>query len=133
MRSAALRQVMAEAFQGTSASGSARPQKLGFKRESRFNLENHSGSFIMGDFNFRLCMKNAELPKRIDCLLPQDFEVLRAFDPSLCGDPDPTLSTFTEGTVSFPPTYKYRVGTDTLDDSRLPAWTDRVFFRGAET
>lgn len=129
-RSAALRQVMGEAFQGINMLGSARPPKLGFKRESRYCMSDHAGAFIFGDFNFRLTISPEELPKR---LTVEDCAVLRAFDPSLSGRVDPALAPFTEGQVDFPPTYKYKVGTDTLDESRLPAWTDRIFFRGAST
>jgi synaptojanin len=40
----------------------------------------------------------------------------------------------TEGAISFNPTYKYDKGTnnyDTGEKKRIPAWTDRIFFKGA--
>ena len=42
-----------------------------------------------------------------------------------------------EGSIRFPPTYKFNkwdpdpLGYDTSEKRRVPAWTDRVFFRGS--
>lgn len=42
-----------------------------------------------------------------------------------------------EGVIRFPPTYKFNkydpdpMGYDTSEKRRVPAWTDRVFFRGS--
>ena len=42
-----------------------------------------------------------------------------------------------EGTIRFPPTYKFNkndpdpFGYDSSEKRRVPAWTDRIFFRGS--
>ena len=44
-----------------------------------------------------------------------------------------TFPHYSEARITFPPTYKYDLGTDTYDTSekaRIPAWCDRVLFRG---
>ena len=47
----------------------------------------------------------------------------------------PLLLDTVEGQISFPPTFKYDVGSNRLDSSkkaRCPAWTDRILFYSAE-
>jgi len=39
------------------------------------------------------------------------------------------LTDFTEGTLNFPPTYKLLPFQNEFDHSRIPGWTDRIFFR----
>jgi hypothetical protein len=36
---------------------------------------------------------------------------------------------YQEGRLAFPPTFKYRPGTTTFSDHRVPSWTDRVLFK----
>jgi hypothetical protein len=42
------------------------------------------------------------------------------------------FKSFKEGTITFPPTFKYDLGRDVYDTSdkrRCPAWTDRVLYQ----
>jgi len=122
---------MTEAFQGENLLGGARPPKLGFQRGSTFNAAGHDCSFVFGDLNFRPNVSLEELPRGIANMTLEEVMALQALDPSVCERPaDAALEGFAEGEVGFPPTYKYKVGTNSLDENRVPAWTDRVFFRG---
>ncbi len=44
------------------------------------------------------------------------------------------FESFTEAPITFPPTYKYDMGTNTYDTSeknRVPSWTDRILYCGS--
>jgi len=45
---------------------------------------------------------------------------------------DLLISSFKEGEIKFPPTYKFDLGTHTYDTSRkqrVPSWTDRILYK----
>lgn len=47
---------------------------------------------------------------------------------------DPTLQRFSEGHITFNPTYKYDDNSETYDTSkkmRVPSWTDRVLYQAS--
>ncbi|KAF2646551.1 DNase I-like protein [Massarina eburnea CBS 473.64] len=94
----------------------------------------HEICILNGDLNYRIdsmtrdsvisAVKQGNLPK----LLDRDQLLLsRKRNPGL------RLRTFNEAPITFAPTYKYDVGTDTYDTSekkRSPAWCDRLLYRG---
>ena len=48
-------------------------------------------------------------------------------------DENQVFAGYQEGPLLFRPTYRYDLGTDTYDTSekmRIPAWTDRILYRG---
>jgi len=125
-RSATLQQIMAEVFQGRNISGGPRLPKHGFKRESSYVPKQHAGSFVFGDFNFRLNIEPADFPENLAVADQEIWKALMTFDEFGMGRESAVLKPFKEGRISFPPTYKYVVGVDALDESRVAAWTDRV-------
>lgn len=100
------------------------------------------GSMIL---DHEICILNGDLNYRIDAM-PRDTVVnhvkannlakLLERDQLLLSrkrNPGFRLRAFQESPITFAPTYKYDVGTDTYDTSekkRSPAWCDRVLYRG---
>nr|XP_018264769.1 phosphatidylinositol phosphate phosphatase [Kwoniella dejecticola CBS 10117]OBR86927.1 phosphatidylinositol phosphate phosphatase [Kwoniella dejecticola CBS 10117] len=95
-------------------------------------IEDHEIIIWSADLNYRIALPNAEVRQAIedgdlDSLLGSD-QLLNAMD---AGE---TFIGYDEGPISFKPTYKYDNGTDYYDTSekqRVPAWTDRILFRGS--
>ena len=91
-----------------------------------------------------LCIWNGDLNYRIDTMSRDavilaikkgDLDKLLERDQLLVSrrkKQDFPLRAFTEMPITFAPTYKYDVGTDTYDTSekkRAPAWCDRILWR----
>jgi hypothetical protein len=94
----------------------------------------HEICILNGDLNYRIdnmprdtiitAIRNSNLIK----LLERDQLLL-----SKKRNPGSRLLAFEERPITFAPTYKYDVGTDTYDTSekkRSPAWCDRILYRG---
>jgi hypothetical protein len=97
----------------------------------------HEICFMSGDFNYRIDMSREQVLKLLsgpnkdavystlqkeDQLRKQEFT-----------NPLFKLLIFNESPIRFDPTYKYDPGTDFYDRSekkRIPAWCDRVLYRG---
>jgi hypothetical protein len=97
----------------------------------RINISDHDLIFWAGDSNYRISLSNEEVrrlvpEKRWDMLYENDQLNLGM----IAGE---TFRYYNEGQINFPPTYKFDNGTDTYDTSekqRIPAWTDRILYRG---
>ncbi|KAL1871054.1 hypothetical protein VTK73DRAFT_2289 [Phialemonium thermophilum] len=94
----------------------------------------HELCFLNGDLNYRIdtmsrdtvvmAVKSNNLAKLLD---RDQLLVARRRNPGF------RLRAFEELPITFPPTYKYDVGTDNYDSSekkRSPAWCDRLLYRG---
>ncbi|EEB05068.1 inositol-polyphosphate 5-phosphatase [Schizosaccharomyces japonicus yFS275] len=102
---------------------------LRFKRGR--SIFNHDYVLWFGDFNYRISLTYEEV---VQCIQQGKLEYLFDSDQlntqMLMGAVFPF---FSEQTITFPPTYKFDIQSDTYDTSdkhRVPAWTDRILFRG---
>ncbi|KAK0564422.1 Inositol-1,4,5-trisphosphate 5-phosphatase 1 [Tilletia horrida] len=95
-------------------------------------IGSHDHIFWFGDFNYRI-----EIPNERARWLAEndDYSALIAKDQlRRAQDTNMAFVGFTEGQIGFRPTYKYDNGTSTYDTSekqRIPAWTDRILYRGS--
>jgi len=94
-------------------------------------IPDHDLVFWASDSNYRINLPNEEVRKLIaeerwDLLYENDQLNLGM----IAGE---TFRYYNEGKIQFPPTYKFDNGTDNYDTSekqRVPAWTDRILYRG---
>ncbi|KIW07424.1 uncharacterized protein PV09_02265 [Verruconis gallopava] len=94
----------------------------------------HEICILNGDLNYRIDAMSRDIVIReiqagnLQRLLEKDQLLL-----SRKRNPGFRLRAFQEKELTFPPTYKYDVGTDNYDTSekrRSPAWCDRLLYRG---
>lgn len=94
----------------------------------------HEICFFSGDMNYRI---NLHRPAAMKAIQDGDIQTLLSKDQlldQLNKNPGMRLRIFQESPISFLPTYKFDLGTDQYDSSekkRVPAWCDRIFYRGA--
>lgn len=109
------------AFHGLGARNWKRHPKYQ-KQELSFVAPLHHVVMIFGDMNFRLDLPVDGSPLRGEPLTWLQHD---QWQKGLVAG----LDAFTEGPITFPPTYKYRLGTDEFDAKRQPAWCDRVLYK----
>ncbi|XP_077297581.1 type II inositol 1,4,5-trisphosphate 5-phosphatase-like [Arctopsyche grandis] len=97
-------------------------------------IKDHNQIFWLGDLNYRITNMNHVTVKEL--LLKNNIEaVLGADQLRIQCEASNVLNGFTEGAITFQPTYKYDPGTDNWDSSekvRAPAWCDRIFWKGED-
>ncbi|KAL2837506.1 SacI homology domain-containing protein [Aspergillus pseudoustus] len=105
----------------------------GLRFQRNRSIEDHDAIIWMGDFNYRIGLANQTVR---DLVQQVNYQKLYANDQlnlqMLAGR---AFQFYNEGLVEFPPTYKYDVGKDTYDTSekaRIPAWCDRVLWKGPD-
>lgn len=93
----------------------------------------HEICILNGDLNYRINGNRSTVLQnikegRLNKLLENDQLLVE-----LKKNATHRLRSFTESPIKFPPTYKFDPGTDNYDSSekmRIPAWCDRVYYRG---
>ncbi|KIW01667.1 uncharacterized protein PV09_06851 [Verruconis gallopava] len=107
-------------------------QGLRFQRNRK--IDDHDSVFWFGDFNYRIGLSNDKVRYLIDrgdldTLLENDQLYIQRTRSSVSN----VFDHYDEAKITFLPTYKFDIGTDTYDTSekgRIPAWTDRVLRKG---
>lgn len=94
----------------------------------------HSYVFWMGDLNYRI---NETIENIKGLCAKQEYSTLWEHDQLLQGQKQgKCFVNFHEGELKFPPTYKYKPGTNDYDTEsgkyRKPAWTDRILWKISE-
>ncbi|SPO25336.1 related to phosphatidylinositol phosphate phosphatase [Ustilago trichophora] len=94
-------------------------------------IGSHDHVVWLGDFNYRIDLTNDAVRSMA---ARQDIAGLFARDQlRRSKDAGEVFPGYEEGPITFPPTYKYDNGSDQYDSSekqRIPAWTDRILYRG---
>ncbi|XP_037793686.1 inositol polyphosphate 5-phosphatase E-like isoform X6 [Penaeus monodon] len=116
------------------------PRLLPHKFKNKDVTHRYDCVFWLGDLNFRLAVSRDHVFERLKQPGREAYEHLLQWDQlSQAQQKGEAFTEFKEGTISFPPTFKYDPGTDHYDSSskqRVPSYTDRILFksgRGAIT
>ncbi|CAI6341584.1 unnamed protein product [Periconia digitata] len=103
----------------------------GLRFQRNRSIEDHDTVVWLGDFNYRIGLSNDKVQKLCHV---GDLETLYENDQlNLQMVAGLTFPFYSEARITFLPTYKYDLGTDTYDTSekaRIPAWCDRVLRKG---
>ncbi|XP_028273014.1 inositol polyphosphate 5-phosphatase K [Parambassis ranga] len=106
-------------------------QQQQFEGGTATGVLDHNVVFWFGDLNFRIEDYDIHVVK---CAIDSNkLPLLWERDQlNMAKNTESILEGFIEGSLNFPPTYKFDVGTHTYDTSakkRKPAWTDRILWR----
>ncbi|KAL1680770.1 SacI homology domain-containing protein [Schizophyllum commune] len=95
------------------------------------NIGSHQNIVWLADTNYRIDLDNETVRSFAE---HDDYDALLAGDQlKQMMDENQVFAGYQEGPLLFRPTYRYDLGTDTYDTSekmRIPAWTDRILYRG---
>jgi len=103
--------------------------------ENEITFSDHDFVCWVGDVNFRVNLPQQEILKLVE---EKKFnEILQHDQLNIARREGLAFTGYTEGSVNFPPTYKYTKGTHELSlseppDKRIPAYTDRVLYKHSE-
>ena len=107
--------------------------QFNYKNDEVYNLFEHDILLWCGDLNYRIAAD--DFHDVVDKVKNNKLGELRELDQLLqekqAGN---VFSELEEAKLKFPPTYKYKVGTNEYEFKsgkvRIPAWCDRILFRG---
>ncbi|KAJ5232799.1 hypothetical protein N7468_005755 [Penicillium chermesinum] len=103
----------------------------GLRFQKSRSIADHDVVIWLGDFNYRIGLANQIVR---DLVAQREYPKLYEHDQlNLQMVAGRAFQYYQEGRITFPPTYKYDIGTETYDTSdkgRIPAWCDRVLWRG---
>ncbi|CAH1122568.1 unnamed protein product [Ceutorhynchus assimilis] len=101
-------------------------------RKSPHEIKDHDQIYWLGDLNYRITDLNTSQVKTL--LQRSEMNTLLKVDQlNQQKERGRVLVNYIEGDITFPPTYKFDLNSDTYDTSekaRPPAWTDRILWRG---
>ncbi|KAL3268546.1 hypothetical protein HHI36_007653 [Cryptolaemus montrouzieri] len=95
-------------------------------------IKDHDQVYWLGDLNYRITELTTSQVKTL-LIRNEMAALLRADQLNQQKERGNVLLDYNEADITFPPTYKYDLNSDTFDTSekaRPPAWTDRILFRG---
>lgn len=103
----------------------------GLRFQKNRSIDNHDSILWFGDFNYRVGLSDDRARRLIRA---GDLEALYENDQlhiqMVAGM---AFQYYSESRITFPPTYRFDIGTDDYDTSekaRIPAWCDRILRRG---
>ncbi|KAK6633561.1 hypothetical protein RUM44_004168 [Polyplax serrata] len=101
-------------------------------QNSRYAIKDHKQIYWLGDLNYRVTELDPTIVKEF--LQFNNFRPILEYDQlNLQKKLKRVFDGYTEGNITFRPTYKYDTGTDNWDSSeknRAPAWCDRILWKG---
>lgn len=102
-----------------------------FHVDDHTQILHHDYVFWMGDLNFRLSEDFELSPLEIELQIKKgNFKPLLIYDQLLdVMKKGLAFSELRENPPTFPPTFKFEVGSDDYDHKRKPAWTDRILYK----
>ena len=103
----------------------------GYKSKAYPKILDHDYVLWMGDLNFRLEGEDLSFDKIVADISDFNLEKLLKFDQLKESQrKGKAFSVFLEDSHGprFPPSYKFKIGTNVHDRKRSPAWTDRILY-----
>jgi hypothetical protein len=103
----------------------------GLRFQKNRSIDDHDSIIWFGDFNYRIGLSDDRARRLVHA---GDLETLYENDQlNIQMVAGMVFQYYSESRITFPPTYRFDIGTDDYDTSektRIPAWCDRILRRG---